>query len=189
MNDESIDSSLENTLEHYKKAFSAKVFNDESSDEDDLMLVFGLTQEIKSKHGQYWGKQLGHCWEKITAKLCKQKCENFGDRIKYGSGRKHLCDFVIGDTAVDAKYRIGSGDQGTLNKFVLYGKELQSKSYKPVMLILRNDNLPPAINACKKGGWEVKSGEDTYKYILEITGFDLQSWLKMKRNSYKLGNV
>jgi hypothetical protein len=189
MSSKSIENSLESILEDYKRSFNNKIFSDNSSDEDDLMLVFGLTQEIKSQNKQFWGRELGHCWEKIITTLCRQKCENFGDRIKYGSGRKHLCDFVIGDVAVDTKYRIGSGDQGTLDKFELYGSKLREKGYRPFMLILRKDNLSQAINACQRGGWTVKTDNETYEYISGITSFDLKSWLKAKRNCYNPNDI
>jgi len=187
MNSNPIDNSLENILEHYKKAFSVKAFNDEYLDEDDLMLVFGLTQEIKSQNKQYWGRELGMCWQRIVIALCKQKCNDFSKSIREDSDE--LCDLVVGNDAIDTKYRIGSGDSGTLKKFRQYGRELQKMGYKPILLILRKDNLPAAITACKDGGWIVKAGEDAYEYISKITGFDLQSWLKVRRNYYKLKNV
>jgi len=189
MNTEFTETSLKDILKRHKRSFDGKIFPNEPPDEDDLMLIFGLTQEIKSKNKQYWGKQLGHCWEDIITTLCRQKCENFGDRIKYGSGRKHLCDFVIGNIAVDTKYRIGSGDQGTLDKFKLYGNKLHERGYRPFMLILRKDNLPSAINACQEGGWTVKTDNETYEYISGITSFDLKSWLKAKRNCYNPSDI
>ncbi|HGJ66763.1 TPA: restriction endonuclease [bacterium] len=184
MSSESVESTLEDILEKYKKAFSSKIFPDESSDVDDLMLVFGLTQEIKSLNKQYWGRELGKCWERIVIETCKQRCKYFGSRIKKEQGE--FCDFTIGKTAIDTKYRIGSGDSGTLAKFESDGNDLLKRGYEPVMLILRKDNLQSAINACIKGGWTVKTGNDTYNYINEVTGFDLKSWLGMKRNHYEI---
>jgi hypothetical protein len=178
MNSNLIDNSLESILEHYRKAFSVKAFDDKFLDEDDLMLVFGLTQEIKSQNKQYWGRELGICWQRIVIELCKQKCSNFNDSIKEGSDE--FCDLVVGNDAIDTKYRIGSGDSGTLKKFKQYGRELQKRGYNPVLLILRKDNLPSAITACKNGGWIVKSGNDAYEYVYKITGFDLKTWLKMR---------
>jgi hypothetical protein len=45
------------------------------------------------------------------------------DSIKEGSDE--FCDLVVGNDAIDTKYRIGSGDSGTLKKFRQYGQELQ----------------------------------------------------------------
>jgi len=187
MSSESIEIILRGILEKYKVAFNDKVFPDKSSDEDYLMLVFGLTQEIKSQNKQYWGRELGKCWERIVIEICKQKCKDFGLRIKKEQGE--FCDFTIGKIAIDTKYRIGSGDSGTLSKFEFDGKELINMGYNPIMLILRTDNLPSAINACIKGGWTIKMGDETYDFIKEITGFDLKSWLKAKKNCYNSNNI
>ncbi len=45
--------SLEAILQEYQQSFSAKLFGEESAEEDDLMLVFGLTQEMKAENKQY----------------------------------------------------------------------------------------------------------------------------------------
>jgi hypothetical protein len=80
--------------------------------------------------------------------------------------------------AIDTKYRIGSGDSGTLKKFKQYGKALQTKGFSPVLLILRLDNLPAAIQACTVGGWKILLGNDSFKFIKEESGFDLLVYLK-----------
>ncbi|MBI1926478.1 hypothetical protein HYR99_19820 [Candidatus Poribacteria bacterium] len=82
------------------------------------------------------------------------------------------------------KYRMGSGDSGTLKKFKQYGFKLQQFGFNPVLLILRNDNLPAAIAACKAGGWVVMSGDDTYEYIRRLTGFNLRTWLHSRKDRY-----
>ena len=116
--------------------------------------------------------------------LCRQKCTSFAEGIR--AGNDEICDLVIGDRAIDTKYRLGSGDSGTLKKFKEYGARLQQKGYEPIMLILREDNLPNAIAACIRGGWTVKIGEETYQYIHEATGVDLQAWLKQRKNQYAI---
>ena len=70
-----------------------------------------------------------------------------------------------------------SGDSGTLKKFKQYGSILKEKGFRPVLLFLREDNLPAAINACKKGGWLIYTGQATFDYLREKTGFDLYAWL------------
>ena len=186
MNLDAVSRSLENILGEYEQAFGAKIFDGESSEEDDLMLVFGLTQTIKVKNKQYWGRQLGMCWQRIVTELCRQTCQGFGEPVREGSDE--LCDLVVGQDAIDTKYRIGSGDSGTLRKFRQYAARLEDLGYRPVLLIVREDNLPAAITACIKGGWTVMTGSETYEYLLEITGFDLRSWLIARRDQYKLSN-
>ena len=58
------------------------------------MLVFGLTQETKALNKQYWGRELGKCWECLIVELCRQTCENFYPAIR--EGKDELCDLVIG---------------------------------------------------------------------------------------------
>lgn len=97
-----------------------------------------------------------------------------------------ICDLVVDKEAIDTKYRIGSGDSGTLKKFRQYGKRLQDLGLTPVVLILRNDNLGAAIAACQSGGWKVYIGDASFEYIIEKTGFDLKKWLKTKKDLYKV---
>lgn len=184
MNSDELSSSLERILQRYSQSFSAKVFSEESSEEDALMLVFGLTQIIKAENKQYWGRELGKCWEILIIALCRQTHDDFSSAIR--EGKDELCDLVIGTDAIDTKYRIGSGDSGTLKKFRLYGSRLQQLGFRPVLLILRNDSLPGAITACIGGGWTVMVGDNAYQYVFEKTGFDLQSWLQVRRNRYGL---
>lgn len=182
MNTNELNNSLDDILEEYRRSFSEKVFGEESSEIDDLMLVFGLTQGMKATNKQYWGTQLGLCWERLVTELCRQKCQNFREAIR--EGNDELCDLVVGYDAIDTKYRIGSGDAGTLKKFKQYGAKLQERDLKPVMLILRTDNLPNAIRACVSGGWTVNAGRETYEYLREATGVNLQDWLQSRKNRY-----
>ena len=86
--------------------------------------------------------------------------------------------------AIDAKYRIGSGDSGTLKKFKLYGKMLKEMGYNPVFLILRNDNLPAAITAAINGGWQIISDKDAFNFIREKSGVDIVQYLAHLKAKY-----
>ena len=184
MNPNSLNSSLESILQQYCQSFTGKVFAEESSEEDDLMLVFGLTQALKAENRQYWGRELGMCWQRLVTQLCSQTCAQFGAAIR--EGKDEICDLIVGSDAIDTKYRIGSGDSGTLKKFKKYGERLRQLGYRPVLLILRNDNLPSAITACRTGGWVVISGSSSYDYLRQNTGLDLQKWLQERKNRYAL---
>jgi len=183
MKSDALSNSLEKILDEYGQSFNNKAFGKESLEEDDLMLVFGLTQAIKAQKKQYWGRELGTCWQRIVTELCRQTCMNFGSLIREGTDG--LCDLVVGEDAIDTKYRIGSGDSGTLKKFKQYAVRLKELGYRPVLLILREDNLPAAITACYTGGWTVTTGNKTYEYIRSITGFDLKVWLKSKKGYFR----
>lgn len=175
---------LEGVLAQYGRSFSIKTFIEESSDEDELMSIFGLTQAIKSANKQYWGRELGMCWQRLVIELCSQTCQNFGKAIREKADE--LCDLTIGIDAIDTKYRIGSGDSGTLKKFKQYGARITNLGYRPVLLILRNDNLLSAITACIAGGWVVLTDRAAYTYLQQVTGFDLKTWLLERKGHYLL---
>lgn len=77
MTEESLDSLLEQILNQYQQDFAERTSPEESTEEDDLMLAFGLTQTIKTTNKQYWGRQLGKCWERLVETLCQQTCEQY----------------------------------------------------------------------------------------------------------------
>lgn len=170
-----LEENLEGILLGYKESFSLKNYGDESEESDVLMEAFGITQELKKENKQYWGRELGMCWQLLVTAVFRRYCRNFSEPKRYGDDEP--ADFFAGKEAVDTKYRVGSGDSGTLKKFKQYGQMLIKEKHTPVFLFLRNDNLPAAITACKAGGWTLYTGDDSFNYILERTGFDLKKWL------------
>ena len=131
MSSKEIENSLETILTKYSESFSEKVFSEQSSAEDDLMRVFGLTQEMKSNNRQYWGRELGACWERLVKELCQLTCDRFQEP------HNTSYDLAIAKDAIDTKYRLGSGDEA-------------------------------------------------YQYLYEQTQFDLQKWLRDKRDRFAL---
>ena len=93
---------------------------------------------------------------------------------------------IVGDDAIDTKYRVGSGDSGTLKKFKQYGKLLSDEGYRPVLLFLREDNLEAAITACRHGGWTVLMGADAFDYLYQKTGVDVYKLLKEQKGKKRL---
>ena len=171
----STDALLSRVLERYKENFSKKVYVDTYDDSDVLMEAFGITQDLKRENKQYWGRQLGMCWQLLVVELCKHRCEEYGPALKYGADEP--CDLVLGTDAIDTKYRVGSGDSGTLKKFRQYGELLQDHGYNPVLLFVRENNLPAALKSCDAGGWTIFTGRSTFSYLQARTGFDLHAWL------------
>jgi len=163
----------------YQKTFEKKIFNYHNPDHDLLMDVFNLTSELKGENPQYWGTQLGRCWEKLIIEICKTHCQDFKPafKIKIKNEEHAPFDLIIDNYAIDTKYRIGSGDSGKHYKLQVYGNELKKMGYTPVMLIFREDNLQGAITACKKGNWTIYTGDDTFKFIQQISDFDLKQFL------------
>ncbi|WP_318720132.1 hypothetical protein [Roseofilum sp. SBFL] len=149
--------------------------------------VFGITPALKRKNRQYWGRELGMCWQKLIVELCRQTCDNFAPALRFNGDEP--CDLMVGQRAMDTKYRIGSGDSGTLKKFKIYGRLLKEPNYEPILLIVREDNLPAAISACQSGGWTIFTGESTFEYLNQLTGFDLKTYLMAKASAYKIDRV
>ncbi len=180
---EKIEERLNKILNKYSSSFNNKHYAEESEETDLLMDAFGISQSLKKENKQYWGRELGMCWQLLLTEIFKQFCDDFQPAKKYGEDEP--ADFFIGNQAIDTKYRIGSGDSGTLKKFKQYGDIFQKEGLIPILLLLRTDNLLAAISAFKAGGWKIYSGEDTFDYIFENTGFDLKNWLINSKNNGK----
>ncbi len=170
-------------LDQYRTSFTDKIYADENNETDPLMDVFGITPELKRENRQYWGRELGMCWQRLIIEICKQtRPKDYGPALRFGADEP--CDLVVGELAIDTKYRIGSGDSGTLKKFKAYAMLLRDRGYEPTLLIVREDNLPAAIAACR--GWNVITGDMTYAYIKQLTGFDVKTYLQAKALEYKV---
>jgi hypothetical protein len=179
-----LEKALGDILNQYKTSFSEKIYSDESNETDLLMEVFGITPELKRENRQYWGRELGMCWQRLVVEICKHTHKDFGPALRFGSDEP--CDLVVGQQAIDTKYRIGSGDSGTLKKLKAYATLLKKNGYAPVLLVVRENNLPAAITACKSGGWNVLTGDMTYNYITNLTGFDIKAYLQAKALAYRV---
>lgn len=175
---------LKTIISQYQQSFSEKAYNAENNDSDILMELFGLTPGIKRENRQYWGRELGMCWQLLINKLCEIQCKDYKPALKIETDEP--TDLFIGKDAIDTKYRIGSGDSGTLKKFKAYGKLLKKQGYNPVLLILRVDNLPAAITACKTGGWTIHCGDETFQYLVEKTSFDLKALLSDLKEKFSI---
>jgi hypothetical protein len=171
-------------LAQYQSSFSAKVYSDENNDHDVLMDVFGVTPELKRQNRQYWGRELGMCWQLLVAALFKATRSDFAPG--YSDGADELCDLMAGTDAIDTKYRIGSGDSGTLKKFKQYGQKLAGEGLSPIFLIVREDNLPAAMTACDVGGWTVYTGSESFAYIEKMTGVDLHKFLSDNVGAFEI---
>lgn len=168
-------------LGRYQHSFTAKVYSDENDDTDLLMDAFGITPELKRENRQYWGRELGKCWEALVVDVCKN-LPSYKPALRIGSDEP--CDLIVENYAIDTKYRVGSGDSGTLKKFKSYGPLLREQGYVPVFLFLREDNLPAAMTACERGTWEIYIGKNSFEFIRKISGFDLEEYLVKKGKEF-----
>jgi len=170
--------SLEGVLRKYWKSFSEKTYNTENNDSDILMEMFCISPELKRQNRQYWGRELGMCWQLLVTELCQHASDEYSPAIKIDADEP--CDLCLGKDAIDTKYRIGSGDSGTLKKFRKNGKLLRSMGYTPILLIVRSDNLEAAMTACRSGTWVILSGDKAFSYLYKKTQFDLVKWCESR---------
>lgn len=122
-------------------------------------------------------------WQKIVIETF---CQHNGYIPAKKYNRDEPYDLQFNNDYIDTKYRIGSGDAGTLKKFVQYGQLIKSNGGNPVLLLLREDNLSSAITACKRGGWIIYQGDSSFQYIKSCTAIDLQDILKSLVNKFPI---
>ncbi len=124
-------------------------------------------------------------WQRIVVEVCRQARGDFGPALKVDADEP--CDLTVGGLAIDTKYRIGSGDSGTLKKFKAYGPLLRAKGFEPVLMIVREDNLAAAITACNAGGWTVTTGQRTFDYLRDLTRVDVRELLLRRAGTFPVG--
>lgn len=169
-------------LQAYKESFNNKTYSKESDISDILMECFGISSNLKRENRQYWGRELGMIWQLLITAIFKHHCADYAPALKFGPDEP--CDLICKNDAIDTKYRIGSGDSGTLKKFKHYGHLLRSNGFRPVLLLLRDDSLTAAITACKSGGWDVLENKESFDYIFNNTGIDIIELLHYFENKF-----
>jgi hypothetical protein len=177
-----VEPSLLQIMQTYQRSFADKVYQEENDDVDLLMDAFGLSSEIKRENRQYWGRELGMCWQLMVDNVLKAYGRNYAPALRIGNDEP--CDMIIDSYAIDTKYRLGSGDSGTLKKLRQYGSLLIDMGYQPVCLLARNDNLAPAIAAMQAGGWKMLSGDESFEFIKYETGYDLKQYLIQQKGRF-----
>lgn len=170
-------------VKKYQKSFQEKVLSDDNVESDILMDIFGITYKTKQTNKQFWNRELGMLWQKIVTETFRN-VSGFNPPQRYGQDEPY--DLKFHDDCIDTKYRIGSGDAGTLKKLKQYGELITNEEKHPIMLILREDNLRAAITACANGGWTVFTGQKSFDYIKQKTGMDLQELLKNLSSQFRI---
>lgn len=184
----SLGDTRETILEEYASSFRRKELIERSETSDALLEVFRLTPVTLNLNRQYWHRELGMCWERLV-KHAFVGLPGYRGTLRGPEGSP--CDFAIETTAIDTKYRLGSGDAGTLNKLVRNAEWLHSQGLIPLMLFLRTDSLPAATSRMRSAGWTLLAGAASFKFILERTGVDLESELRQfaKLACYQLSSA
>ncbi len=183
----SLQTDLRQILVQYADSFSAKSYGEENDDYDVLMNVFGITPELKRENRQYWGRELGMCWQRLVDSVFRSRAANYAPGILTGRReRETMCDFCLGKKAIDTKYRIGSGDSRFQKEIKEYGPQLIAKGLEPYLLILRSDNLHAAIRAAERGNWKILTDDKTFAFIKHHTGFDLHGFLHRAARKHEI---
>ena len=73
---------LNNKLSSYQKSFTNKVYSEENNEIDLLMKVFKISPELKRENRQYWGRELGMCWQLLITEICKHYRKDFQNALK-----------------------------------------------------------------------------------------------------------
>lgn len=176
-----VENRLDLVMTRYQTSFMAKNYSQENEDHDLLMDAFGITPQLKQENKQYWGRELGKCWKSLVIEACRN-IETFQPALTIG--KDEPCDLRVRNFAIDTKYRIGSGDSGTLKKFEQYGRLLIAEGYVPVLLFLRADNLTAAIRKCERGQWTIYVGQKSFNFIKDISGFDMKAYLIQRAKAF-----
>jgi hypothetical protein len=79
-----LDTKLKDVLRAYRDSFSIKTYGDENDDLDPLMDVFGITPDRKRENRQYWGRELGMCWQLLVTNVLSHYCKEYTPAIKVG---------------------------------------------------------------------------------------------------------
>lgn len=172
--DQDLSAQLSPTIAKYTALFTRQVYNEEPFQSDILLEAFHLSPVVIRQHKQYWHRHLGACWERLVKSVFSSHVSYQGTiRLK----NKSPCDFTFDKIAVDTKYRLGSGDSGTMGKLSRNAQWLKSMGFEPMMLILREDNLPQAIARMQGAGWAVLCADASFKFIARHGDFDLKAYL------------
>src|SRR5260370_19680344 len=116
----SLDTKLKDVIRAYRDSFSMKTYSEENDDTDPLMDVFGITADRKRENRQYWGRELGMCWQLLVTNVLSHRCKEYSPAIKIGDDEP--CDCCFSKDAIDTNKRISYGDSGTIKKIKTYGE-------------------------------------------------------------------
>ena len=119
---------------------------------------------------QYYSRHLGAMWERLVRHAC-----GGGQHVYAGEDtRLELADVIMGEWAIECKYRVGSGEPTFGRRLANKGIKLQERGYRPVLLVARSDSLPILSAIAAKGNWLLLQGAESFRWIEEQTGVDVQ---------------
>lgn len=177
------DEPLRAILKTYRDNFANKSFGKAESDTSDILMdVFGINADTKRENRQYWGRELGTCWERLVKAVFTATIPDVLPGYKLG--KKEICDLVAEPHAIDMKYRLATSQPAVRDELERHAEWLVAANYVPVLLVLRDDNLPAAVRRCETGGWTVHTGAAAFDFIKGRTHIDLNAWLTKLGDAY-----
>ena len=92
---EDLVSALSDILSQYQNSFSDKIYHEENNELDALMDMFDITPELKRENRQYWGRELGMCWQRLVVEVFSQTRTDFSLPPRFGADEP--CDLIVGN--------------------------------------------------------------------------------------------
>ena len=89
-----LETKLRTILRGYRDSFSAKSYSEENDDSDPLMEVFGITPALKRESRQYWGRELGMCWQLLVTSVFAGHCKEYLPAMRMEDDEP--CDCFVG---------------------------------------------------------------------------------------------
>ena len=93
---DALTTALENIATNYQSSFTAKVYNDENDDHDCVMDLFGISPDLKRENRQYWGRELGMCWQLIVCEVFRQTRDDYGPALRFASSEESVGRLRLG---------------------------------------------------------------------------------------------
>jgi len=108
-----------------------------------------------------------------------------------GTSTQDLCDFTFVNSnknyAVDTKFKFNSNDSNTVREISNSAIHLKEMGFIPVLLMRRdmNESQITPLRRFERSGWKIISGKDASIFIKELTGFDIEKWIKDNLNIWE----
>ena len=104
LNKNLINNNLKDIFDKYKDSFSKKKISTINTEDDLIMKAFGKKQADVDINKQYWNREFGKYFEYTVVKVFELTHDEFKPGLRLGADE--VCDLIIGDIAIDVKYRV-----------------------------------------------------------------------------------
>lgn len=150
---------------------------------------------IKELGGKIYYNDFIEKWIEINIRNNNNCCNDSSKKMlkkfldeNTGTSEQDLCDLNFeynGERlGVDTKFRFISNDSNTVREIANSAKHLKMMGYKPILLFRREkvESLKTPLNRFEKEGWIIKCGKSATDFLKQITGVDIDVWIKSNIN-------